>query len=82
MTDDELAELERLMKKASPAPWRVEETRHRDYVDTRTLDADGHTVADDLFYSQSAVDVDDQRFIAAARNALPRLIAALRAAKS
>lgn len=80
MTKEELDELERLANAATPGPWVLVTSRvgpasphHAPKVDHAVMSNGGPVVAFGL-HSQSA----DPRFIAAAREAVPRLIARVR----
>ena len=93
MTDDEIATLGELEKEATPAPWLYRPQPHDDWGYIRS--ADGEVVATaraGRFVSET--EKDEQRraktdpyarnavFIACARSAVPRLIAALAAAQA
>lgn len=73
MTDQDLAELDRLAQAATPPPWTVDEAGNTVYVQG---DSDG--------VCEAEVSVDGPRvrenmaFISAARDALPRLVRELR----
>jgi len=76
LTDSELQELERLCIEASPAPW-VATVEGRDHTSGSRVILIGDPREDDMYVTRdsgmaSAADLD---FIAAARNALPRLLA-------
>lgn len=81
ITDEELAELERLEKEATRGPWEDEPLTgggawiwgSKEARDAETLNVSGY-VAETRIYADVAL-------ICAARNALPALIAELRAAR-
>jgi hypothetical protein len=79
LTDSDLQELERLCIEASPAPW-VASVEGRDHTSGDSVILIGDPREDDMYVTRdsgmaSAADLD---FIAAARNALPRLLAEVR----
>lgn len=67
MTDEQLAELERLEQAATPGPWRVEYDVHGRLRRRETPSG-----------RWEALRVDDMRHAIRARNALPALIAEIR----
>jgi hypothetical protein len=87
MDEDFLAELERLEKAATPGPW-VSSIEGRDHTsgDNTILTADDPRQLDPDVYASirvaggdwHPVAISDQDFIAAARNAVPHLIAEVR----
>lgn len=87
MDDDLLDELERLEKAATPGPW-VSSIEGRDHVagsdaiftreDQRQVDSDVYVSIRVASGDWHPASVADQDFIAAARNALPKLIAEVR----
>jgi hypothetical protein len=87
MDEGFLDELERLEKAATPGPW-VSSVEGRDHLagsDAIFTAGDPRQVDPDVYVSIRVADGDwhpasvaDQDFIAAARNAIPRLIAEVR----
>lgn len=87
MDDDLLDELEQLEKAATPGPW-VSSVEGRDHFggddvilaaqDPRQVDSDVYASIRVAGGDWHPVSISDQDFIAAARNAIPRLIAEVR----
>lgn len=69
---DKLEELEKLVEKATPGPWKLHESGHYLFIDAE---------APNLVRTVPAC-VSDNQFIAASRTAIPELCAALRDAIS
>jgi hypothetical protein len=79
LTDVELAELESLAKAASPAPWIAEygpAIGGPDFI----MITDWDSAQPDMYvmHDERPAPVSDLRFIAAARNCVPRLLAEVR----
>lgn len=75
VTEQQLAEWERLAGAATAGPWRV-----TDYENV--MRADGRHIAFDDSDDGACVRESDAAFIAASREAVPRLVAALREARA
>jgi hypothetical protein len=77
-----LDELKRLDAAATPAPWAIEDTDDGFRYVMATHDRPWRQpICSNVTYYPTAVGVQDQALIAAARNALPKLIAVAEAAK-
>ena len=79
MTTDDMQTLKALADKATPGPWqfRLQAPARFDYELHRAevVSANGDTVMDDTEYYPIGVSHEDQKFCAAARTAVPALIA-------
>lgn len=93
MTDEELAELERLEKAATEAPWCWDnrgEKCNDIQIGTACTEPDGKLIAgyfdeENVTYLDAvaeATNVADARLVVALRNAAPRLLAELRRLRS
>lgn len=86
LSDDELAEIERLMAAATPAPWTAYIEEEEPIGGDSMIGLDGLT--EDfppdmyIFHDRQIAPSADIKFIAAARNYMPRLIAELRRLRS
>ena len=83
LTDAELAELESLAEAASPAPWIAEygpAIGGPDFI----MITDSDDAQPDMYvkHDDRPAPVSDLKFIAAARNQVPRLIAEVRRCRS
>jgi hypothetical protein len=82
LTDDELVELERLTSAATPGPWTANIEEEAPIGGCSMIGLDG--LPDDfppdmyVYHDQEIAPTADIKFIAAARNYMPRLIAELR----
>jgi hypothetical protein len=82
LTDDELVELERLTSAATPGPWTANIEEEAPIGGSSMIGLDG--VPGDfppdmyVFHEREIAPAADIKFIAAARNYMPRLIAELR----
>ena len=77
MTEAELAEIEALAKAATPGPWKRVFGDGEYFVTSPTNDEDNPVMSNTDFYP-AAVTAEDQAFCAAARSAVPLLIAEVR----
>lgn len=81
ITDEQLQEWERIEKAATPGPWVYDETEDDNGLDPVAMLADGHSPCG-VYAVNFRAPLDDQpfngKFIAAARTALPDLIAEVR----
>jgi len=83
LTDTELAELESLTDAASPAPWIAEygpAIGGPDFIMITDWDSDQPDMY--VMHDDHPAPVSDLRFIAAARNYVPRLLAEVRRRRS
>jgi hypothetical protein len=85
-----LEEIKRLCEAATPGPWRVTEYPKEEWGPSDTIEGDIHgatqawerTICDDTQYYPTAPGLADVRFIAAARDLVPKLLAVAEAAES
>ena len=82
LSDEELAELERLLREASPGPWRAfyGPIGGPDFI--RITDDDDSQPDMYVYHEDRTAPVADLDFIAAARNYMERLIAEVRETRS
>lgn len=77
MTESELQELEALAKSATPGPWERVFGDGEHFVASPTNGEDNPVMSNTDFYP-AAVTAEDQAFCAAARSAVPALVAEVR----
>lgn len=79
LTDAELSELERLVNRASPAPW-IASVEGRDHTSGADVILVGDPREEDMYVSRDSrpASQDDLDFIAAARTYMPKLLAEVR----
>jgi hypothetical protein len=79
LSESELTKLERLVSRASPAPW-IASIEGRDHSSGDDVILVGEPREEDMYMSRDSGPAShaDLDFIAAARNMLPRLIAEVR----
>jgi hypothetical protein len=79
ITDAEMTELERLVARASPAPW-IASVEGRDHTSGDDVIPVGDPREEDMYVNRDSrpASADDLDFIAAARNYVPKLLAEVR----
>ncbi len=78
LTDEELANLEDLAQRASPGPWKVFAGPGIGGPDFISIGVDDERADMYVMHDANPAPQDDLDFIAAARNAMPRLISELK----